>query len=125
VVLSGPPIYLKALEDDEKSYAREQLIRLAERIPTVVVDHHLTRDPQYVDYIEPIAEVAQKQGHVIQTAAEFMGQPNHLLEAYRVELYDKFPVDEDWHQGLMDKDPDVLKDLDRWEAELNHLEQYP
>ncbi len=125
VIVSGPPIYLKVLEDEDKAYAREQLIRLAEQIPIVVVDHHLTRDPQFMEYVSPIAEVAQKHGHKIQTAAEYMGQPNHLLEAHRLELYEKYPIDDTWHQGLFDKDPAILKDLDRWETELDNLEQLP
>jgi predicted metallo-beta-lactamase superfamily hydrolase len=62
-------------------------LRLAEAIPTTVVDHHLMRTTAYKDFLAEALECAQGKGHRILTAAEFMERPNTLLEARRKQLW--------------------------------------
>ncbi len=56
-------------------------------VKEAVVDHHFLRDLKFREYIQAIAEGAS--GCSVVTAAEYMGQPNELLEARRKELYRK------------------------------------
>ncbi len=51
----------------------------------VVVDHHFLRDLKFREYLKAITEGVA--GGKVMTAAEYMGQPNDLLEARRKELY--------------------------------------
>jgi predicted metallo-beta-lactamase superfamily hydrolase len=122
VVLSGPPVYLRAISDDQKSFAQDQLARLSQQVPTVIVDHHLTRDRAFADYLLPVRQSADNSGHQVLTAAEYLGQPNRLLEARREELYDTYPVQNDWFKRFAERDPEILADLDQWEHQLQLME---
>ena len=122
VILSGPPIYLKVVSDDQKSFANDQLNRLSEHVSTVVVDHHLTRDESFQDYILSIKKHAAKLDHKVLTAAEFSGKPDLLLETRRLELFEKYPIPESWHDDLFNHNQAIIADLDRWEEQLQNME---
>ena len=87
VIASGPPIHLRVLPAASKQRAHTSLMRLAEAVPTVVVDHHLLRAENYTEFLSEPRDLARKSGHRILTAAEFMGRPNALLEAKREQLW--------------------------------------
>jgi predicted metallo-beta-lactamase superfamily hydrolase len=57
-----------------------------------VIDHHYLRDKKWKEKLAPVYEVADKQGVALQSAAEFLGLENDLLEANRKELYKQHPV---------------------------------
>ena len=42
-------------------------------------------------------ELSATVGKKVYCAADFMGKPRQLLEAQRVQLYEKMPVPVDWH----------------------------
>jgi predicted metallo-beta-lactamase superfamily hydrolase len=86
LIVSGPPIHLRVLPDASKQHAHANLMRLAETVPTVIVDHHLLRTEGYTEFLTQPRDLAHKKGHSILTAAEFMGRPNALLEASRERL---------------------------------------
>jgi predicted metallo-beta-lactamase superfamily hydrolase len=88
VIVSGPPIYLDVLQDDARARAKANLLRLADVIPTVVVDHHLLRTTAYEQFLAESREHAAGKSHRIITAADFMTRPNTLLEAHRRELWE-------------------------------------
>jgi predicted metallo-beta-lactamase superfamily hydrolase len=87
VVASGPPIYLGILSEAVLARARRNLLRLVDEVPTTVVDHHLTRTTAYHEFIGEAVAAADRRGHRLLTAAEFMGIPNNLLEARLKELW--------------------------------------
>ncbi|MFH1220258.1 MAG: MBL fold metallo-hydrolase [Candidatus Eisenbacteria bacterium] len=87
VIASGPPIYLGVLSEQSMAKAAANLMRLAEAVPTTIVDHHLLRTAAYRDFLADSLACAQTRGHRVLTAAEFMGLPNTLLEARRAELW--------------------------------------
>lgn len=122
VIVSGPPIYLKVITEEDKSFAKEQLVRLADSIPVTIVDHHLTRDEDFTEFLLPIRETADKHDHQVLTAAEYNAQPNLPLEARRLQLYKQHPIDDDWHDRFFKQDPEVLAGLDHWEQQLQTLE---
>jgi predicted metallo-beta-lactamase superfamily hydrolase len=89
VIVSGPPIYLGALPEDARAKAKANLLRLADAVPTIVVDHHLLRSPAYEEFLTEPRERAAAKSHRILTAAEFMERPNTLLEANRRHLWER------------------------------------
>jgi predicted metallo-beta-lactamase superfamily hydrolase len=87
VIVSGPPIYLDVLQDDARARAKSNLMRLADVVPTVIIDHHLLRTTAYEKFLIEARERAEGKRHRIITAADFMSRPNTLLEAHRRELW--------------------------------------
>ncbi len=55
-------------------------------VKTIILDHHLTRDENFKDYLK---EILNQNKTKILTAAEYLGKENELLEAKRRELYKK------------------------------------
>ncbi len=85
-VVDGPPTYLvgRAYSGDDVRVALENLARLASCVETLVVDHHLIRD---LNYVELFREVERSTGRSPRTAAELAELKPNLLEARRRELY--------------------------------------
>lgn len=56
LILSGPPIYLEgfALEKEDIIRAQKNLIEISQKIPKVVVDHHLLRDLRCFNFINKV-----------------------------------------------------------------------
>lgn len=86
LILSGPPIYLQgfAIEKAEIENARRNLIEISNKIPEVVVDHHLLRDLRCFDFIKSVKE---ESGGKIFVASEIINREPYLLEARRKEFY--------------------------------------
>ena len=101
-IVGGPPIYLAGYKIDESSLtaARNNMVRLVERVPLTVVDHHLLRSLEYRDYLEPVFREAEKRKHRLLTASELVGLEPQLLEARRKELHEREPVAKDWYNRL-------------------------
>ena len=61
-------------------------------IKTLVVDHHLLRDPRWREKIAEVFAEAEKKGGVrVLTAAGFLGRGDDLLESKRKELWKLYP----------------------------------
>ena len=86
LILSGPPIYLVGFAPEERdlAMARQNLIKIVEDVPRVVVDHHLLRDLRYAQLLET---VEKKSGKKVLVASQLLGKEPYLLEARRKELY--------------------------------------
>ncbi len=69
--------------------ANQNVIRILEetRVKTLIVDHHLVRDKHFREKIKPVYEKAQELGKKVVTGAEFSGEMERFLEAYRKELW--------------------------------------
>ena len=80
--------YKKMVLEYARAKAKANLLRLADAVPTVVVDHHLLRTTAYEEFLAEPREHAAGKSHRILTAAEFMARPNTLLEARRKELWE-------------------------------------
>ncbi len=93
LVLGGPPLYLSGslVKEEQIMRARMNLIRLGQEVPTVIVDHHLMRSPDWRAFIEPALQAAESNGNVIRSAAEHAQSPIRLLECRRRELYSESP----------------------------------
>jgi predicted metallo-beta-lactamase superfamily hydrolase len=96
--IGGPPLYLKDFHVTAKSLtkARLNLQKLGEKIPAVVVDHHLLRDPGWMGYLNPVYKTSIKSNGQVLTMAEYAGLSNTPLEYRRAELYEDSPPPEDF-----------------------------
>ncbi|HHT19438.1 MAG: MBL fold metallo-hydrolase [Euryarchaeota archaeon] len=86
LILSGPPIYLEgfALEKQDILLAKENLTEISQKIPRVIVDHHLLRDLRCFDFIKGVKDESKGE---IMVASELLGKKPFLLEARRKEFY--------------------------------------
>ena len=105
VLAAGPPLYLEQLSKAERDSAWGNALRLASNIDMVILDHHLMRSVEGAVWLD---ELSAAVGKKVYCAADFMGRPRQLLEAQRVQLYEKMHVPEGWHdayaKGLIDTD---------------------
>ncbi|MEM3161883.1 MAG: hypothetical protein QW056_02690 [Candidatus Bathyarchaeia archaeon] len=96
--VDGPMTYMLGYRYSFKSLEASisNLIRVMKYtgLHILVLDHHLLRDLNYKARIKQVYEVADESGVKVQTAAEFAGRKNELLEALRRELYTKYSLDE-------------------------------
>lgn len=96
--MGGPPLYLSGFRIPETTLnlARTHLIELSKFINTLIIDHHLLRSNIWNEWLAPVYKIANESDHWIGTAAEFLQQPNAILEAIRKDLYEKFPPSKDF-----------------------------
>jgi predicted metallo-beta-lactamase superfamily hydrolase len=96
VLLSGPPLYLHKLTDEDMKRAWHNAIRLSQKVDTLIIDHHLLRGFEGAGWLELLSSKAPKN---VVCGADFMGRPRMLLEAQRLKLYEEMWVPEDWHDS--------------------------
>ncbi len=84
LIISGPPTYLVgfALEEQDLEKARTNLGVLSQKIPKIIMDHHLLRDLKYSNFIDSI-----KTDNEIVVASQLIGKEPILLEARRKYLF--------------------------------------
>jgi len=100
-MMGGPPIYLAfKLESDDLAAAQRNLATLAQHVPQLVVDHHLLRSLDYLQYLQPVMRAAEQAGNRVLTAAELIGREPMLLEARRKELHEQEPIEREWYERL-------------------------
>jgi predicted metallo-beta-lactamase superfamily hydrolase len=90
--LDGPVTYLQEHQDSQESLDQilQRLNILIEKtkLISIIIDHHLLRDIDWREKIEPLYKMASRKTIEIQTAAEYRGDENNLLEARRNQLYE-------------------------------------
>ena len=107
VLASGPPLYLPSLNREKQKSALHRTLHLAEKIDTLILDHHLMRSKkgeQWLDYVSSLTK------DKVICAADFTGSSRNLLEAERTLWYRKLPVPEGWHEDYARGEIDVLSD---------------
>ena len=95
-LVGGPPLYLPWLGLEQRERAWENALRLARAVDTLILDHHLLRSGEGLSWL---GRLASKTSHRVICAADFMGRPLCLLEAWRRQLYAEMPVPEGWHDA--------------------------
>lgn len=98
IVMGGPPLYLMGFKVSEEKIHQslENLVKVAEKVPIMILDHHLLRAEGWEEFSKPVFDMAGKVGHKVLTAAEYAGQQNNLLEFKRRELYETEPPSQDF-----------------------------
>jgi len=93
LITSGPAMY-RNLSADELAQARERALELARNIPVCVIDHHLLRCREGIQWLDQLR--AETNGRIM-CAADYMRKKRRFLESRRTELYERFPVPAEWH----------------------------
>jgi predicted metallo-beta-lactamase superfamily hydrolase len=57
------------------------------RVRTIILDHHLLRDPKWKEDIKEVFARAEQTGKKVVTAAGFLGKDEEILEAHRRQLF--------------------------------------
>lgn len=95
-LVGGPPLYLSdKFSRGQFREAWDNAKLLAQEIDILILDHHLMRSYEGVEWIKQLS--FETKGKVI-CAADFMQKPRMLLEARRKDLYKDLPVPEGWHK---------------------------
>ena len=108
IMLGGPPLYLGGFRVDYAQLERglSNLERIVGAVPIVVLEHHALRDEDWRIKMDRVYAKAAEKGHTIQTAAEYAGEKNLLLESKRKQLYRDQPPSEEfkaWTKTLNNK----------------------
>ncbi len=89
--LDGPLTYMmgQTFSQDDLRASLKNIGGLLEttRLRTILMDHHLTRDPGWNDAIREVRASAEKNGKRLVTAAGFLGKADEMLEAHRRQLF--------------------------------------
>lgn len=88
--LDGPITYLRDNESRQNLTKILQSLSHLSDIPslrTIIIDHHATRDLNWRNNLHPFIKQSTDKNKIIQTASEYRGQENNLLEARREQLY--------------------------------------
>ncbi|MGB9742446.1 MAG: MBL fold metallo-hydrolase [candidate division WOR-3 bacterium] len=83
---AGPPIYLPQLSPAALNWAFTNALRLCRVVKTLILDHHLLRSLNGIDWLNRLRETCP--GRII-SAAEWQGQQPELLEARRRQIYSR------------------------------------
>lgn len=101
LLIGGPPTYLSGLVEPEQIQTGiRNLEKLVQNVPVVVLEHHLLRDENWRDFSKTIFETAEKVGHKVCSAAEFLGVENCLLESQRKTLFEMDPPGKEFEKWM-------------------------
>jgi len=96
VLAGGPPLYLSRLTKEQIDRAWQNALRLARGVDVCILDHHLLRSMEGLSWLDRLSTAVGKR---VLCAADFMGVERRLMEAKREQLYQRFPVDDNWHEA--------------------------
>jgi predicted metallo-beta-lactamase superfamily hydrolase len=108
-MVGGPPFYLGGfkVEESKLQAGLHNLKRLAETVPTLILEHHALRDAAWQERTREVFDAAAEAGHRVVTAAEFAGEENVFLESHRKQLYIDEPPSKEFErwmrEGLREK----------------------
>lgn len=101
LIIGGPPAYLSGLVESEHIQTGiRNLERLVQKVPSVILEHHLLRDENWRALSQTIFETAAKTGHEVLSAAEFLGVKNSLLESQRKILFETDPPGKEFEKWM-------------------------
>lgn len=110
VLASGPPLYLHRLSPRQREQARQNALSLSREVGTLIIDHHIARSERGIKWLK---EISSETGKRVICAADYLGKPRLLLEAWRRRLYRDMPVPENWHDAYARGEADV-KSYMKW-----------
>jgi predicted metallo-beta-lactamase superfamily hydrolase len=102
LMIGGPPFYLAGFRVNESAlqHAVNNLSKIIEVVPTLILEHHALRDLFYEQKISVLREQAVNIGHKVLNAAEYVGDENLFLESRRKQLFRDFPPSEEFKQWM-------------------------
>jgi hypothetical protein len=105
VLIGGPPLYLVNFKVDAEQVETglRNLVTVAANVPCVILEHHVLRDEDWRRKTRDAYDKAREVGHRILTAAEFLGEENVFLEAYRKRLYVENPPSKEFERWMKER----------------------
>jgi predicted metallo-beta-lactamase superfamily hydrolase len=102
VMVGGPPSYLAGFRVDEDHFrlGMSNLEKIVEVVSCTILEHHLLRDEQWREKAAKVFEKAEGVGHMVVTAAEFLGLENSFLEASRKRLFVEKPPSKEFEKWM-------------------------
>lgn len=93
VIIGGPPTYLSGVKvtKDSIAGAMRNVETIARKIPLVILDHHFLRAQDSISELPSLSRAVKSTGGSVMTAAEYVCEEPHLLEANRAMLYHDDP----------------------------------
>jgi len=95
IYLDGPLTYLLGDANSKKNqddcFQKIKMVVESTQVQNIILDHHLLRDLHWRERIKPLLQFVKRKGIHLQTAAEYRGEENSMLEARRAELYENDP----------------------------------
>jgi predicted metallo-beta-lactamase superfamily hydrolase len=95
-LVGGLPLYLSRLSWEQRAVAWENAKPLASHVNALICDDHLLRCEERLVWLDRLSSETHRR---VICAADFMGAPRCLLEAWREQLYVKMPVPSGWHKA--------------------------
>jgi len=97
-IVGGPPIYLEGLKVEKTSIQKgiENAAKLAAKVPTMIFEHHVLRSENWRIRSQSVFDAAEKVGHRVLTAADYLGVEPRLLESRREQLYLESPPSDEF-----------------------------
>jgi len=95
VITDGPPLYRLrgALRAKVAKKASINVFKLANHADYVIIDHHVCRSVEGMRWLDSLRACI---GNRVMCAADYMGRPRLLLEAWRKILYEVIPIRNNW-----------------------------
>ncbi len=84
IFVSGPPLYLQKLSSKARNAAWNNALTLAKAAPTLIIDHHLLRSWEGVQWL---ADIQKQSQNCVICAADYQHTTRTFLEADREHLY--------------------------------------
>lgn len=102
LIVGGPPVYLMnfRVSEEDVQHGLRNLERIVEKVETTILEHHLLRDREWRKHCQGVFDVASEAGHLVVTAAEFLGEENRLLECRRKELFKAEPPSREFEKWM-------------------------
>jgi len=102
LMIGGPPLYLAGFRVKEESIQKglKNLEKIVETVPLTILEHHVLRDKDWREKTKNVFEKTRECGHIIVTAAEFLGEKNVLLEAVRKQLFIEKPPSTEFQKWM-------------------------
>ena len=91
--VGGPPFHLMnyRIAGNIIEHGLMNSRKLVEKVPTVILDHHLLRAEEWREASNDVFETAHKIGHRLATATSFIGKADNNLEPRRRMLHKDEP----------------------------------
>lgn len=101
-IVGGPPLYLVGLKtsEDQIRSALDNLTRIVEAVPIVILEHHVLRDENWREKLTNVLYRAYRSESSVLTAAEFLRKENMFLEAQRKTLFVEKPPSRDFEKWM-------------------------
>ena len=102
LIIGGPPLYLERfkVETEQIRVGMTHLEKLAEKVPIIILEHHILRDENWFEKCRAIFGKASSKGHKVLTAAEYLDVKNMFLEARRKKLFETSPPSREFENWM-------------------------